>query len=81
MSTNLPYEEVNHPSREKFVCSDKDEIEWALGKVLQYSKENYQTMYLIQRSGFYWMTDFPPEPKKRIATVYPGGRILLRGKE
>lgn len=80
MSTDLPYEEANHPSREKYVSSDRDDIQWVLGKVLQYSKEHFQTMYLIQRGGFYWMTDYPPEFKKRVATVYPGGRILYRGK-
>ena len=78
MSTDLTYEEANPPSREKYVCSDQDNIEWALGKVLQYAQEHFKTMYLFQRSGFYWMTDYPPEFKKRIATVYPGGRIELR---
>ena len=78
MSTDLTYEEANPPSREKYVCSDQDEIGWVLGKVLQYAQEHFKTMYLIQRSGFYYMTDYPPEFKKRIATVYPGGRIELR---
>ncbi len=81
MSTDIPYEEVNHPSREMYVSSDGDDIKWVLGKVLQYSQQEFKTMYLIQRSGFYWMTDYPPEFKKRVATVYPGGRILLRGKQ
>lgn len=79
MSTDLPYEEVNHPSREKYVASGQDDIKWVLGKVLQYAQQEFKTMYLIQRSGFYYMTDYPPEFKKRIATVYPGGRILYRG--
>ena len=82
MSTDLTYAEVNHPSREKFVASDKDEIEWVLGKVLQYAQQEGQTMYVIQRGGFYWMTDYPPEFKKRVATVYSGGRILYyRGRD
>jgi len=81
MSTDLTYEEANHPSREKFVSSNQDDIQWVLGKVLQYAQEHFKTMYLIRRSGFFYMTDYPPELKKRVATVYPGGRILLRGKE
>lgn len=79
MSTDLPYEEANPPMREKYVSSDQDNITWVLGKVLQYAKQEFKVMYLIQRSGFYYMTDYPPEFKKRIATVYPGGRILLKG--
>lgn len=81
MSTDENYWEVNHPAREMYVSSDKDEIEYVLGKVLQYSQREYKTMYVIQRSGFYYMTDYPPEFKKRVATVYPGGRILYRGKD
>ena len=78
MSTDLTYEEANPPMREKYVSSDQDEIGWVLGKVLQYAQEHFKVMYLIQRSGFYYMTDYPPEFKKRIARVYPGGRIELR---
>ena len=78
MSTDMTYEEANPPSREKYVCSDQDDIKWALTKVLEYSQKEFKTMYLFKRSGFYYMTDYPPEFKKRVATVYPGGRIELR---
>lgn len=77
MSTDLPYEEVNHPSREKFVCSDQDEIGWALGKVQRYAKENGLQMYVIRKNGFYYMTDMYVPIGKRVALVCPGGRTEL----
>ena len=77
MSTDLPYEEVNHPSREKFVCSDQDEIGLALGKVQRYAKENGLQMYVIRKNGFYYMTDMYVPIGKRVALVCPGGRTEL----
>jgi len=44
-------------SREKYVCGDKDEIGWALGRVQQYARENGLLMYVIRKNGFYYMTD------------------------
>ena len=77
MSTDMTYEEANPPMREKYVCSDQDNIGWALGKVQQYAREHGQLMYVIRKNGFYYMTDAYVSSGKRVAIVYPGGRTEL----
>ena len=75
MSTDEQYKPFE--SREKYVCSDQDEIGWALGKVQQYAKEHGLLMYVIRRGGFYYMTDMYVPSGKRVAIVYPGGRTEI----
>ncbi len=75
MSTDEQY--TPFVSREKCVCSDQDEIGWALGKVQQYARERGTMMYVIRRNGFYYMTDMYVPSGKRVAIVYPGGRTEI----
>ena len=75
MSTDETYKAIEF--RQKYVCSDKDEIEWALGKVQQYAKEKDMVMYVFRKNGFYYMTDEYKSVGKRVAIVYPGGRTEL----
>ena len=75
MSTDELYKPIE--SREKYVCSDQDEIGWALGKVQQYAKERDLVMYVIRKNGFYYMTDMYVPSGKRVARVYPGGRTEM----
>jgi len=75
MSTSEQYNEI--VMREKYICSDKDSIDWALGKVQQYAKEHGMLMYVVRRNGFYYMTDMYVPSGKRVAIVYTGGRTEL----
>ena len=75
MSTDEQYKPIEF--REKYVCSDQDEIGWALGKVQQYAKEHDLVMYVIRKNGFYYMTDEYKSVGKRVAIVYPGGRTEI----
>jgi len=75
MSTDEQYNEI--VMREKYICSDQDEIGWALGKVQQYAREHGTMMYVIRKNGFYYMTDMYVPTGKRVAIVYPGGRTEI----
>jgi hypothetical protein len=75
MSTSEQYNEI--VMREKYICSDQDEIGWALGKVQQYAREHGTMMYVIRKNGFYYMTDEYKSVGKRVAIVYPGGRTEI----
>jgi len=75
MSTSEQYNEI--VMREKYICSDQDEIGWALGKVQQYAREHGLLMYVIRKNGFYYMTDMYVPSGKRVAIVYPGGRAEI----
>ena len=77
MSTDEPYKAIEF--RQKYVCSDQDEIGWALGKVQQYAKEKDVVMYVFRKNGFYYMTDEYIPAGKRVAIVYSGGRIEMGG--
>jgi hypothetical protein len=74
----IPDQREYHDYYTVCVSSDQDDINWVLGKILEFAKAKFKVMYLIRKDGFYYMTEYPPELKVKIATVFPGGRILVR---
>lgn len=60
------------------ICSgDASEVKFAISKALEYAKKNFCVVWVYKWKGLFWLTVMTPERERRVAHVYPGGRIEL----